>query len=102
MSWSKLEKCLKKATEQYIELQRRARTFDSIKTSERIIKVGEEEKIVNVGDEMPIMTYLGVALVRVYDIRIGERGIIEFGVGNETLPILEYIKKEDFYYDWPA
>ncbi len=95
-----LEQAIKRSTEQYLELQRRAKTFESIPEEERSINVSGEKIILDVGSEAPVLTGWGVVSVRVYDARRNEYGAVEFGVGNETLPVLSYASKEAFYHEW--
>jgi hypothetical protein len=52
------------------------------------------------GDEAPILSAFGAALVRVYGIRRKD-GIVQFGVGNEEPPILDWIEANDFFDEWP-
>ncbi len=43
------------------------------------------------------MSSLGTCLIRVYDIRENDDGVVEFGVGNKILPILAYCRIKAFY-----
>lgn len=85
-------------TGRFLELQERVGRWREIPPDERRIKAGG---VLEPGDEAPWITAMGSCLVRVYDIRRGEDGRAEFGVGNETLPILAWVNAEDFFEEWP-
>jgi len=52
--------------------------------------------------EAPWLSAFGACLVKVYGIRRNaESGTVEFGVGNESPPILGWVTANDFYHQWP-
>ena len=99
---SELEVALKADnTERYLELQKQLNHFKSIPLSERTIIVNGESIVLDAGTEAPWFGMYGVCFVRVYDTRRDKEGHVEFGVGNETLPILGYVRANRFYNEWP-
>lgn len=89
-------------TKKYIQLKKQSAHFQAFSKEERTIKVDGESLILDAGTEAPWLSGLGACLIRVYDIRRNEKGQVEFGIGNETLPILGYVSAKAFFNEWPA
>lgn len=76
--------------------------------SEPLEKFSEEERRVGnglfilseLGEEAPWFTPYGVGVVKIYGIRRKE-GKVEFGIGNETPPILSWVTADRFWNEWP-
>lgn len=75
-------------------------SFDNFTVEERTIKIEDEPVLINKGSELPVFTPMGVDLVKVYGIRRKE-GKVEFGIGNQTPPILGWVTADFFYHEWP-
>jgi hypothetical protein len=52
------------------------------------------------GTEAPWLTAHGAGFVKIYGIRRRD-GVVEFGIGNETPPILGWVTADRFYDEWP-
>ena len=74
--------------------------FADFYTEERTLLVDGEKVILSEGSEAPWLTAIGVSLVKVYGIR-RRGGVVEFGIGNETPPILGWVSLKDFFNEWP-
>lgn len=58
------------------------------------------KKISSLPAQAPWMSAGGACMVKVYAVRRrGKR--VEFGIGNEELPILGWVEKSAFYGEWP-
>jgi hypothetical protein len=75
--------------------------MDEFTEAERTIRVDGSPVILSKGSEAPWLSPLGACLVKVYDFRRREDGKVEFGVGNETPPILGWVTAEEFFDEWP-
>lgn len=99
---SELEEALRNNdTEKYISLVKASGRFEAFSEEERTLDIDGFPEIVSSGFEAPWLTPFGTGLIRVYDIRRNEKGVVEFGVGNQTLPILSYVTSDKFYNEWP-
>jgi len=96
-----LSQNLEASIKQYLDLQSRTKTFEAIPEENRTLNIQGEKLLLRAGTEAPIMTPYGVGLIRVYDVRKKDNGDLEFGIGNETLPILCYLPLNRFYNEWP-
>ena len=95
---AELEQALRENdTEKYLELQRQARHYESISRAERTIWVDNKPLVLKPGMMVSCSNGFGSSLVIVYDIRRRDDGNVEFGVGNDTLPIKEYVKAGAFH-----
>ena len=75
--------------------------LDSFTEDERTIPVRGNPLVVNeAGTEAPWMSAFGACLVKVYGMRRLE-GQVQFGIGDEELPILGWVGAGDFYEEWP-
>lgn len=52
------------------------------------------------GMTAPWLSAFGACFVKIWDIRIVD-GIVEYGIGNESPPVLGWVKAGDFYSEWP-
>ena len=73
-------------------------SFNDFTDEERTIACGLQ--VDDPGTEAPWEGPYGVCMVKIYGIR-RKNGVVEFGVGNETPPILDWVKADDFHYEWP-
>jgi len=82
------------------EVDQTSEPFENFTEEERTI--GEGLVIVaKSGTEAPWINPYGVNLVKIYGIR-RKNGRVEFGIGNETPPILAWVTANCFHYEWPV
>lgn len=111
MGWKDTPERKKRLAEQerkIEEAKKKARTEKVSQKSEPFESFTEEERniqglfvVEGPDEEAPWLTPYGVGLVKIYGIRRGKDGEVEFGIGNEEPPILGWVKDEHFYHEWP-
>jgi len=62
--------------------------------------VGPGVEITKYGQEVPWMTPFGVGMIKVWGMR-RRGGVVEYGVGDRTMPIQAWVTKDAFYKEWP-
>lgn len=88
-------------TDRFLELQEQLpdRPWKQLTPKQRSTSLVSDIKP---GAEMPWLTWGGAGFVKVYDMRWNEEeNRVDFGVGNETLPILGWVQAKDFMDEWP-
>lgn len=85
----------------YISILKANGPWQKIPVEDRTLHLNTGQYVLVPGAEAPVLTAYGVDTTCVYDICYGPDGSVLFGVGNQKPKILAWLKKENFYNEWP-
>lgn len=95
-----VEPKIKTIEKHYAEFEVEEADWKGISVSDRTLWFGVAKE----GMEAPWITGFGACLVKIWDIRRREDGVVEYGIGNRTRPSDEdmaWVTGDKFFDEWP-